>query len=86
MDATFVVTVFVVLADLCDTFLAKPKYHPKMVPAEILLVAVVAARHFNNNLERALLLLGQTGYIPPTRRLSISRFNRQLHRHFACRR
>ncbi len=24
MDATFVVTVFVVLADLCDTFLEKP--------------------------------------------------------------
>lgn len=81
MDATYVVTVFVVLADLCDTFLEKPKYHPKMVPAEIMLVAVVAARYFNNNLERALLLLGQTGYIPPTRRLSISRFNRQLHRY-----
>jgi hypothetical protein len=81
MDETYVVTVFVVLAEMCNTFLPKPKYRPKMVPAEILLVAVVAARYFNNNLERALLLMAQTGYIPPARRLSISRFNRQLHRY-----
>lgn len=81
MDETYVVTVFVVLAEMCDTFLPKPKYRPKMAPAEILLVAVVAARYFNNNLERALLLMAQTGYIPPARRLSISRFNRQLHRY-----
>jgi len=35
---------------------------------------------FNNNLERALIILGQSGHIPAGRRLSVSRFNRQLHR------
>ena len=53
MDDTFIVTVFVVFDQLCQTFLGQPKYHPKMVPAEVMLVAVVAARYFNNNLERA---------------------------------
>lgn len=43
-------------------------------------VAVVAARYFGNHLERALLLMRQTGYIPSHRCLSVSRFNRQLHR------
>jgi len=79
MDDTFIVTVFVVFDQLCQTFLGKPKYHPKMVPAEVMLVAVVAARYFNNNLERALVILRQRQYIPASRCLSLSRFNRQLH-------
>ena len=44
-------------------------------------MAIVAARYFNNNLERALILLKQTGYISKQRCLSVSRFNRQLHRY-----
>ena len=81
MDVNFIVTVYVTIDEICQHVLAKPKYRPKMTPAEILLVAIVAARYFNNNLERALLVLGQTGYIPENRRLSISRYNRQLHLH-----
>lgn len=80
MDDTFIVTVFVVFDQLCQTFLDQPKYHPKMVPAEIMLVAVVAARYFHNNLERALVILCQLHYLPASRCLSVSRFNRQLHR------
>lgn len=81
MDSHFIVTVYVTLDDICCQFLGQPKYKPKMAPAEILLVAVVAARYFNNNLERALIVLGKCGYIPSQRRLSISRYNRQLHQH-----
>ena len=51
-----------------------------MVPAEILLVAVLTTRYFHNNLEWALVFLQQTGYVPQARGLSISRYNRQLHR------
>jgi hypothetical protein len=80
LDDTFIVTVFVVFDQLCQTFLDKPKYHPQMVPAEVMLVAVVAARYFNNNLERALVILRQRQYIPASRCLSLSHFNRQLHR------
>ena len=46
-----IVTVFVVFDQLCQTFLSKPEYHPKMVPAEVLLVAVVAARYFHLDLD-----------------------------------
>jgi hypothetical protein len=81
VDDTYIITVFVVFDELCQTLLPAPKYRPKMVPAEILTVAVVAARYFGNHLERALLVMAQAGYIPKTRCLSVSRFNRQLHRY-----
>lgn len=81
MDDDFIIPVFVVFAELCETFLGKGKYRPKMDAAEIMTVSVVAARYFNNNLERALLVMKQTGYIPARRCLSVSRFNRQLHRY-----
>lgn len=81
MDATFIITVFVVLDSMSQTFLGAPKYRPKMTPAEVLTVAVVAARYFQNHLERALGVMQETGYIPRSRCLSISRFNRQLHRY-----
>ena len=81
MDDTYIITVFVVFDELCQTLLPAPKYRPKMVPAEILTVAVVAARYFGNHLERALLVMAQAGYISKTRCLSVSRFNRQLHRY-----
>jgi len=44
--------------------------------AEILTVAVVAAKYFQNHHERALYVLVKVGDIP---RLSVSRFNRRLH-------
>jgi hypothetical protein len=81
VDEDFNTTVYVILVSICDGVIGPPKYKPKMTPAEILLVAIVAARYFNNNLERALILLKQTGYISKPRCLSVSRFNRQLHRH-----
>ena len=81
MDDTYIITVFVIFDELCQTLLPAPKYRPKMTPAEILTVAVVAARYFGNHLERALLVMAQAGYIPKARCLSVSRFNRQLHRY-----
>ena len=81
MNDDFIIPVYLVLEEISQNTIGEPKYKPKMSPAEILLVAIVAARYFNNNLERALLVLGQTGHIPPQRRLSVSRFNRQLHRY-----
>lgn len=79
MDDLYVTTVYVILDHLAMRFLPAPKYKPKMSVAEIILVAIVAARYFENNQERALLLLRQTGLIPKHRCLSVSRYNRQLH-------
>lgn len=81
MNDDFIITSYLILEEICQNTIGEPKYKPKMSPAEIVLVAIVAARYFNNNLERALIILGQTGYIPACRRLSVSRYNRQLHRY-----
>jgi hypothetical protein len=80
MDITFVTSVYVILDEIVKAMLEPVKYKPQMVPAEILLVAVVAARYFHINLECALVVLRQTGLIPPSRGLSVSRYNRQVHR------
>jgi hypothetical protein len=44
--------------------------------AEILTVAVIAAKYFQNHQERALVILSRLVYV---RGLSVSRFNRRLH-------
>ena len=44
--------------------------------SEILVVAVVAARYFSNNHERALMVMQGLGYVP---KLSVSRYNRGLY-------
>ena len=54
MNDHFIVTRFIIIDKICNQFLAPPKYNPKMVPSEIVLVAIVAARYFNNNLEQTL--------------------------------
>ncbi len=81
MDATFIITVFVVLDSMRQTFLGPQKDKPQMTPAEVLTVAVVTARYVQNHLERAVGVMQETGYIPRSRCLSMSRFNRQLHRY-----
>ena len=50
-------------------------HHATLTTAEILTVAITAAKYFHNHHERALQVLYLTGYIP---RLSVSRFNRRL--------
>ena len=44
MDDTFIITIYVIFAEMSSTFLPPLKYKPKMTPAEILTVAVVAAK------------------------------------------
>ena len=50
----------------------------KVSGAEILTVAIVAARYFRNNHERALYVMIGMGYL--SNKLSVSRFNRRLHK------
>lgn len=48
----------------------------RVTGAEILTVALVAAKYFQNHHERALSVLSALNYVP---KLSVSRFNRRLH-------
>jgi len=76
MNDTYIVTVYVVLDDLLQVLHYQDDKRAALSAAEILTVAVVAAKFFQNHHERALYLLVQLGYL---RAFSVSRFNRRLH-------
>ena len=78
MDDHFIVTTFVILDDLMTTL--QHHTHPlaHVSDAEILTVALTAGKYFKGNLEIALSVMKQTKWIHA--QLSVSRFNRRLHR------
>lgn len=76
MNALYIITAYVVLDDTLKLLGRSDHHHATRTTAEILTVAVVAARYFHNNHERALCLLQAAGWIG---RMSVSRFNRRLH-------
>lgn len=76
MNALYIVTTYVVLDDTLKAMHYQDDVRARVTTAEILTVAVLAARYFQNHHERALWVLQQIHAIP---RLSTSRFNRRLH-------
>lgn len=76
MNDTYIVTAYCVTDDLLKAQGYTDDVRATISAAEILTVAVVAAKYFQNHHERALCILIQLGAIPP---LSVSRFNRRLH-------
>lgn len=77
MNATWIITAFVVIDDLMTAL--KHKSHPlaQASDAEVLTVAIVAAKYFQNHHERALCVMRECNYL--SGQLSTSRFNRRLH-------
>lgn len=77
MDAIWIVTVF----DIIDTVMVQLEHQShclaKVPDSEVLTVAVVAAKYFQNHHERALVVLQALGYLSGA--LSTSRCNRRLH-------
>jgi hypothetical protein len=76
MNDTYIVTVYSVIDDLLRAYEYQDDQRASVSAAEILTVAVVAAKYFQNHHERALCILVRLGDIAP---LSVSRFNRRLH-------
>lgn len=76
MNDTYIVTTFVVIDDLLKACAFEEAVRASSHAAEILTVAVIAAKYFQNHHERALSILSQLGYVKP---LSTSRFNRRVH-------
>ena len=76
MNDTYIVTVYSVIDDLLKLHGYKDDVRSKVSAAEVLTVAVLAAKYFRNHHERALYILAKLGDIP---HLSVSRFNRRLH-------
>jgi hypothetical protein len=76
MNDTYIVTAYVVIDDLLKAYGVADDCRAQSSAAEVLTVAVVAAKYFQNHHERALAILIGLRYI---QRLSVSRFNRRLH-------
>jgi Transposase DDE domain len=77
MNDRLIITSYVIIDDTMRSLNHRTHSLAKVSDAEVLTVAVVAAKYFHNNHERALWVLTQLGYL--SRQLSTSRFNRRLH-------
>ena len=77
MNATWIVTVFEVIDTTMETLDHHSHVLTKVPDSEVLTVAVVAAKFFQNHHERALAVLKALHYLSGP--LSPSRFNRRLH-------
>ena len=77
MNDTYIVTSYVVIDDLLKAWGFQENCRVSGHASEILTVAVLAAKYFQNHHERALCMLIRLRYVTP---LSVSRFNRRLHR------
>ena len=80
MNAEWIITVFVILDELHTKGGHQDHKLSQVGAAEVLTVAVVASKYFQNHHERALLMMRECHYLSGN--LSISRVNRRLH---ACR-
>lgn len=76
MNEDYIVTVYVVIDEMLKTLNYQEDCRSTISAAEVLTVAVIAARYFGNHWERALCILMQQREIG---RISVSRFNRRLH-------
>jgi hypothetical protein len=78
MNDTLIVTIFVTLDDLLRALGHRTDCRARASDSEVLTVAVIAACQLQNHHERALCTLRALGYLSGP--LSLSRFNRRLHR------
>jgi len=78
MNDDLIITAYVVMADVMRALNHHDHKLAKVSDAEILTVALVAAKYFHNNHERALCVMHGMGYL--TNKLSASRFNRRVHK------
>ena len=77
MNDDFIVPVYVVIDTVLQALEHQTHCLAHISDAEVLTVAVVAARYFQNHHERALQVLHGMGYL--SGKLSTSRFNRRVH-------
>ena len=77
MDARWIITAFVLIDTLLERLNHRNHKLAQLPDSEVLIVAVVAAKYFQNHHERALCVLREAHYL--FGRLDLTRFNRRLH-------
>jgi len=75
---TIITTIYVIIDTLCQKTLPVPSQKQKLNDAQVVTIAICSALFFNNNHDKALTWLHAAGYFPQM--LSLSRFNRRIHR------
>lgn len=78
MDATWIISAFVIVDTVMERLNHRSDVRTRVPDSEVILVAVVAAKYFQNHHERALCVLREARYL--SGHLEISRFNRRLHK------
>ena len=76
MNDDYIVPAYSVIEDVLKAYGYEDDVRAKVSAAEIVIVAVVAAKYFQNHHERALSMMIKLKDIP---KISLSRFNRRLH-------
>lgn len=76
MNDHYIVTTYVLIDDMLKAYGYRDDCRASISGAEIMTLAVLSAKYFQNHHERAVGILGRLGYVT---RVSISRFNRRLH-------
>ena len=77
MNANWIIAAFVVIDTLMEQMDHHSDVRARVPDSEIVTVAVVAAKYFANNHERAVQVMQGFGYL--SGHISVSRFNRRLH-------
>lgn len=77
MDASWIITAFVVIDTLMERLEHRSDVRAHVPDSEIITIAVVSAKYFASNHERAVQVMRACGYLSGS--ISVSRFNRRLH-------
>jgi hypothetical protein len=77
MDANWIIAAFVVIDTMMDRLDHQSDPRASVPDAEIVTIAVVAAKYFANHHERAVQIMQGMRYLSGT--ISVSRFNRRVH-------
>jgi len=75
---TLIITIYTVIDTLSKQVLSVPPQKQKLTDAEVVTIAICSALFFNSNHDKTLVWLRVSGYFPTM--LSLSRFNRRVHR------
>lgn len=78
MDATWIITAFVLIDTLMERLNHQSDIRAHVPDSEVILIAVLSAKYFQNHHERAVCILRESGYLSGW--IDVTRFNRRLHK------
>src|SRR4051794_20890946 len=78
MDATWIITAFVLIDTLMERLNHRSDVRAHVPDSEVILIAVLSAKYFQNHHERAVCIVRESGYLSGW--IDVTRFNRRLHK------